>query len=121
MIFHEKRIRFIYFLLKKGQNCSNIRDFLEIADEHNFRTKYAETWNVCKNVQFWLLYRIVLITQFQPKVDLGPFGNELLMCLVIQQKLELQEELRYFVKACSFLFTDWNMQKEKKMKHSSFV
>ena len=26
---------------------------------------------------FWILYCIPLITQFQPKVDLGPFGNEL--------------------------------------------
>ena len=30
-----------------------------------------------KNVQFWILYRIPLITQFRAKVDFGPFGNEL--------------------------------------------
>ena len=35
-----------------------------------------ETGNLCQNVQFWILYRIPPITQFRPKVDLGPFGNE---------------------------------------------
>ena len=36
-----------------------------------------ETWNLCQNVYFWILHGILLTTQFRPKVDLGPFGNEL--------------------------------------------
>ena len=29
-------------------------------------------WNLCPNVQFWILYHFLLITQSWPKVDLGP-------------------------------------------------
>ena len=41
MIFCEKIIRFSLFLLTNGQLCSKIRNFLEIADDHNFGTEYA--------------------------------------------------------------------------------
>ena len=40
MIFREKRIRFT-FLLFNSHICSKIRNFPEIADDHNFGTEYA--------------------------------------------------------------------------------
>ena len=46
---------------------------MSIASELNM----LETLNLCQNVYFWILHRILLITQFRPKVDLGHFGNEL--------------------------------------------
>ena len=80
MIFRENRIRFILFLLINGcilfKNPKFSRKFrklpMTITSEPNI-----ETWNLCQNVYFWILYCIPLITLFWPKVDLGPFGNEL--------------------------------------------
>ena len=52
--------------------------FPEIADDHNFGTEYARDIKlVSKCVALDTLYCILLITQFRPNVDLGPFGNEL--------------------------------------------
>ena len=41
MIFCEKIIRFTLFLLTNGQFCSKIRNFPEIADDHNSGNEYA--------------------------------------------------------------------------------
>ena len=41
MIFCEKIIRFTLFLLTNGQFWSKIRNFPEIADDHNSGNEYA--------------------------------------------------------------------------------
>ena len=77
MILHEKDNQiYIIFTYKRSILFRNPK-FPEIADGSNSGTKYARDMKVVSNVYFWILYCIPLITQFRPKVDLGPFGNEL--------------------------------------------
>ena len=59
------------------QKSEIFRKILEITDDHNFGTKYARDMKFVSKYVVWILYCIPLITQFRPKVDLGPFGNEL--------------------------------------------
>ena len=87
MIFHEKRIRFTLFFPINGHICSKFeifRENLEIADDHNFWTEYARDLKFVSMSKCVILdtlgYYIPLITQFRPKVDLVPFGNELFIC-----------------------------------------
>ena len=65
-------------MVKIVQKCKIFQKIQEIADDHyKFRTEYARNVKFVSNVQFWMLYCISLITQFLPKLDLGPFENEL--------------------------------------------
>ena len=48
--------------------------FLEIANDSNSGTECARDM---KFVSRCVVFNTPVITQFRPKVDLGPFGNEL--------------------------------------------
>ena len=64
-------------MVKIVRKSEIFRKIPEIADVHNFRTEYARNMKFVSKCVVWIFYRILLITQFRPKVDLGPFGNEL--------------------------------------------
>ena len=116
MISHEKRIQFTLFILINGQICSKI--FKKIWETRNM----LETWNLCQNVQFWILYCIPLITQFRPKVDLGPFGTELFTywdspwiwinyCLIFSfYKYCIQHALNVFTCRMEVMMSSWVIQ-----------
>ena len=53
MIFLENIIRFTFFLLTNGQFCSKIRNFPEIADDHNSGTKYARDMKIVSKCVVW--------------------------------------------------------------------
>ena len=76
MIFREKRFRFTLFLLTNSyvKKSEIFRKIPEIVDDHdNFGTEYVTDMKLVSKcvVLDTLLYS--LITQFRPKVDLGPF------------------------------------------------
>ena len=82
MISHEKTIRFTLFLHINGQNCEKSKIFQKLQKTITSEPNMLEMWYLCQNVQFWIRYRIPLIAQFRPKVDLCPFGTELFKCWI---------------------------------------
>ena len=77
MIFCEKKSDLHYFYLQTVNFVQKSEIFQKLPMHITPEPNVLETWNLCQNVYFWILYCIPLITQFPPKVDLGPFGNEL--------------------------------------------
>ena len=71
MIFHEKKNHVYIFKAYKRSKL-----FKKMPMTITLKLNMIQTWNMRKNVHFWKLYCVPLTTQFRPKMDLVPFGNE---------------------------------------------
>ena len=91
MILSENRIRFPFLKLKNDRNYLKIRDFQDNcrdSDDHNFGTGYARNLKFTSKRAVLDTIHILPKTQFRPKVDLGPFGNELVKTSNFDMHLE---------------------------------
>ena len=77
IVFNFTRFRNFTLLKTMFKNPKFSRNFWKLPMTITPEPNILDTWNLCQNVQFWILHCFPLIPQLRPKVDLGPFGNEL--------------------------------------------
>ena len=83
----KRKIKFaLFFTYKRSKLFKNPKfsgKFRKLPMSITLEPNMLETWHFCQILQFWILYHIPPITQFRPKMDLGPSENELFVYIII--------------------------------------